>query len=269
MIKLKDILSEILNQGVAEGLINESAIFLNSNAVIVGQEHGKPLDLSPETLKRVKAIAAKHGAWYEGNGADRAYTQGQINRYKGSWDDEVAETANPNDYKWIYVLFSNVDANDRVQRVGADPKDTIFNRLLATASDNSYQGIGFTAQALKKFLEMASEGKYDFFKMSQQPATTENVTQFLKDGEKLMWPSNWEQYPNRAGKIAKAATVNARDQYLVTRKAGVYVVGSGHLKAVQQLTSQQGVAEGGAETSWSSGTEKITLQDIEGRRCRN
>lgn len=230
-------------QGVAEGLINESAIFLNPNAVIVGQEHGRPLDLSPETLKRVKAIAAKHGAWYEGDGGDRAYTRGQIDSYKGSWDDEVAKTASPDDPKWLYVLFANVKENRRIQRVGADPKDTIFNRLLVTAKDNSFQGMGFTAQALKKFLMMTSEGEYDFVRMSQQPATQENLAQFFKAGESLMWPANWEQYPNRAGKIARAATVGARDQYLANRKSGVYVVGSGHLKAVQQLTGKQGVAE--------------------------
>jgi hypothetical protein len=116
--------------------------------------------------------------------------------------------------------------------------------LLDTAKDNSFQGIGYTSQALQKFLQMTSEGKYDFLKMSQQPATQENLTHFLKAGEALMWPNNWEQYPNKAGKIAKAATVDVRDQYLATRKAGVYVTGSGHLKAVQNITGKQGVTEG-------------------------
>ena len=233
-------------QGVAEGKLIESAVFLNPTTVIVGQAHGQPLELSPNTLKQIQAIAAKHGAYYEGNGTDRAYTKGQIDRYIGSWDDEVAKTASPNDPKWVYVLFANVDDNNRVQRVGIDPKDTIFNRLLATAKDNSFQGIGYTSQALQKFLQMSSEGQYDFVKMSQQPATQENLTRFLKAGEALMWPSNWEQYPNKAGKIAKAATVDVRDQYLATRKAGVYVTGSGHLKAVQNITGKQGVAEGNA-----------------------
>ena len=231
-------------QGVAEGKLIESAVFLNPTTVIVGQAHGQPLELSPNTLKQIQAIAAKHGAYYEGNGTDRTYTKGQIDRYVGSWDDEVAKTASPNDPIWLYVLFANVDANNRVQRVGVDPKDTIFNRLLATAKDNSFQSIGYTSQALQKFLQMSSEGKYDFVKMSQQPATQENLTRFLKAGEALMWPSNWEQYPNKAGKIAKAATVDVRDQYLATRKAGVYVTGSGHLKAVQNITGKQGVAEG-------------------------
>jgi hypothetical protein len=231
---------------LAEGW-NESAIFLNPNAVIVGQQHGKPLDLSPETLKQVQAIAAKHGAWYEGNGADRAYTRGVIDRYVGSFDDEVAKTASPDDPKWIYVLFANVDANNRVQRVGVDPEQTIFDRLMATAKDNSFQGIGYTEAALKKFLSMCSEGKYDFVAMSQQPATKPNLTRFLKAGEALMWPSNWDQYPNKAGKIARAATVLARDQYLASRRAGVYVVGNGHLKAVQDISGKQGVAENFAD----------------------
>lgn len=220
-------------------IIKESAVFLSPNAVVVGQAHGQPLDLSPETLKKVQAIAAKHGAYYEGNGADVARTRGVIDRYVGSWDDEVAKTASPNDPKWIYVLFSNVDDNNRVQRVGVDPNQTIFKRLMATAQDNSYQGMGFTPQALRQFLQMASQGQYDFVAMSKQPATEQNLTKFLKTGEALMWPSNWQQYPNRAGKIAKAATVDARDQYLATRKAGVYVVGIGHLPAVQNLTGRQ------------------------------
>ena len=236
-------------QGVAKGSLNEFAVFLNPTTVVVGQAHGQPLELSPNTLKQIQAIAAKHGAWYEGNGTDRGYTKGQIDRYVGSWDDEVAKTANSNDPKWLYVLFANVDENNRVQRVGVDPNDTIFNRLLATAKDNSFQGIGYTSQALQKFLQMTSEGKYDFLKMSQQPATQENLTRFLKAGEALMWPSNWEQYPNKAGKIAKAATVDVRDQYLATRKAGVYVTGSGHLKAVQNITGKQGVAEG-SDNPW-------------------
>ena len=235
---------EFIVEGVAEGKLVESAVFLNPTTVVVGQAHGQPLELSPNTLKQIQAIAAKHGAWYEGNGTDRGYTKGQIDRYVGSWDDEVAKTADSNDPKWIYVLFANVDENNRVQRVGIDPNDTIFNRLLDTAKDNSFQGIGYTSQALQKFLQMASEGKYDFVKMSQQPATQKNLTRFLKAGEALMWPSNWEQYPNKAGKIAKAATVDVRDQYLATRKAGVYVTGSGHLKAVQNITGKQGVAEG-------------------------
>ena len=231
-------------KGVAEGSLNESAVFLNPTTVVVGQAHGQPLELSPDTLKKIQDIAAKHGAWYEGNGTDRSYTKGQIDRYVGSWDDEVAKTASANDPKWLYVLFANVDENNRVKRVGVDPKDTIFNRLMDSAQDNSFQGIGYTAQALQKFLQMASEGQYDFVKMSQQPATQENLTRFLKTGEALMWPNNWEQYPNKAGKIAKAATVDVRDQYLATRKAGVYVTGSGHLKAVQNITGKQGVAEG-------------------------
>jgi len=247
-------------KGVAEGKLVESAVFLNSTTVVVGQAHGQPLELSPNTLKQIQAIAAKHGAWYEGNGTDRGYTKGQIDRYVGSWDDEVAKTANSNDPKWLYVLFANVDENNRVQRVGVDPRDTIFNRLLATAKDNSFQGIGYTSQALQKFLQMASEGKYDFLKMSQQPATQENLTRFLKAGEALMWPSNWEQYPNKAGKIAKAATVDVRDQYLATRKAGVYVTGSGHLKAVQNITGKQGVAEGAEQKYlWHGSRQKIDM----------
>ena len=255
------ILEDELEKSTTECFLKESAVFLNPTTVIVGQAHGQPLELSSNTLKQIQDIAAKHGAWYEGNGTDRTYTRGQIDKYIGSWDNEVAKTASSNDPKWLYVLFANVDDNNRVQRVGVDPKDTIFNRLLATAEDNSFQGIGYTSQALQKFLQMSSEGKYDFVKMSQQPATQENLTRFLKSGESLMWPSNWEQYPNKAGKIAKMATVDVRDQYLATRKAGVYVTGDGHLKAVQNITGKQNIAEEQLD-EWSH-TDSDIRQELE------
>ena len=50
-------------EGVAEGKLIESAVFLNPTTVIVGQAHGQSLELSTNTLKQIQAIAAKHGAY--------------------------------------------------------------------------------------------------------------------------------------------------------------------------------------------------------------
>lgn len=214
------------------------AIFLGSDAVIVGQTHGKKLKLSPETTEKVKAIAAQHGAWYEGNGMDRKLTKGIIDDYKGSWDDDLLSPSikgYPSEF--LYVLFSNVEANDTIEgKIGFDPESTIFDRILDTQpSTNYFTDRKFDAATLKEFLQSASEGPHDFVKMSELPATKKNVTKFFTQGEKLMFPDNWEEYPYRAGRVAKSVN-DLRDKFLATRKKGVYVTGGDHLLAVREFS---------------------------------
>ena len=110
-------------------------------------------------------------------------------------------------------------------------------------------------------MSTASEGKYDFLGMSKQPATQENLNYFLKSGEALMWPdAGWENYPHNAGKIAKAATVDTRDRWLANAKPGVYVVGSGHLVAVQQLSGAE-LTEGDMKADREAGIEYVDDPD--------
>lgn len=212
----------------------DPVIFLNDDTVIVGQEHGHPVSLSPETLKKVQEIAAKHGAWYEGNGADREFVTDIIQKWKGSWDDIVADKISGYPPEFLYVLFANVDANHRIQVIGEDPKTSIFNRILKKQKGNNFfPDRLFDANTLVKFLKMVSQPGYDFVEMSKQPATIENMTKFLKTGEALMWPSNWEQYPNPAGKVALKATT-PRDDFLASAPPGAYFTGSGHLVDVKK-----------------------------------
>ena len=230
----KDVYENVVNERLDEG-----AIFLSPTAVIVGQDHAKALSLSPETLEKVQAIADKFGAYSEGNRGDEKFTKGQINTYKGSWDDEVAtaltsETA----YPFLYTMMANVKENNTLQKIGANPRTTIFDHLLLKQAVYSYfPKRKISEDTLRKFLEAISEGEYDFVQMSQQPATPENIKKFIIQGEKLMWPSNWESYPYNAGKTARKATL-IRDKWLANRKQGVYVVGMGHLEAVKELTGK-------------------------------
>jgi len=64
------------------------------------------------------------------------------------------------------------------------------------------------------------------------------LRQFFELGERLMWPDNWTEYPNRAGRVAKSVN-NLRDRFLSTRKKGVYVAGSDHLTTVEQFLDKQ------------------------------
>jgi phage gp37-like protein len=227
---------------------NSNVIFLNDTAAVVGQEHGRPLKLSAEDKQRIQDIAREHGAWYEGNGMDQEFTKGVIDDYRGSWDDDLLSPAVEGyPAAFLYVLFSNIKENDTVKgKIGSDPDSTIFDRILDTQpSTNYFPERRFDAETLAKFLKAVSEGSYDFVQMSQAPATEQNVAKFFKLGERLMWPSNWEEYPNRAGRVAKSVN-DLRDKFLASRKHGVYVTGSDHLIAVRELLNQskQDLAEG-------------------------
>jgi GNAT superfamily N-acetyltransferase len=216
-------------------------LFLGPNAVIVGQEHGKPLKLSDEEQQKIKDIADKYGAWYEGNGMDQKHTKGIIDDYKGSWDDDLlSPSIKGYPSPFLYVLFSNIKENDTVDgKIGFDPKSTIFDRILDTQpSTNYFPNRKFDAETLQKFLKSVSENQYDFVKMSQAPATEKNVRKFFTQGEKLMFPDNWEEYPYRAGRVAKSVN-DLRDKFLATRKKGVYVAGSDHLKAVTKFKDKK------------------------------
>jgi predicted RNA binding protein YcfA (HicA-like mRNA interferase family) len=217
-----------------------NVIFLSDTAAVVGQEHGRPLQLSDSDRQRIQAIADEHGAWYEGNGMDTKHTKGVIDQYQGSWDDDLLSSKIKGyPFQFLYVLFSNVKENDIIEgKIGFDPESSIFDRILDTQpSTNYFPDRQFGAETLEKFLRSVSEGPYDFVQMSQLPATEKNVRKFFTQGEKLMFPDNWEEYPYRAGRVAKSVN-DLRDKFLATRKKGVYVAGSDHLVAVRNFLNQ-------------------------------
>ena len=220
---------------------SDRVIFIGDDVAIVGQEHGKRLQLSDSDAKQVQAIAQQHGAWYEGNGMDKKLTQGIIDEYQGSWDDDLlSQKIKGYPAPFLYVLFSNIKENDTVEgKIGFDPSVSIFDRILDTQpSTNYFPDRRFDAETLEKFLQSVSEGPYNFVAMSKAPATERNVRRFFELGEQLMWPNNWAEYPNRAGRVAKSVN-DLRDRFLSTRKKGVYVAGSDHLQAVEQFLNQQ------------------------------
>lgn len=216
---------------------SDNVIFIGNDVAIVGQEHGKQLQLTDSDAERVRDIAQRHGAWYEGNGMDHKLTKGIIDRYQGSWDDDLlSPSVKGYPAPFLYVLFSNIKENDTVEgKIGSDSDVTIFDRILNTQpSTNYFPDRKFDAETLAKFLQAVSEGPYDFVAMSQAPATERNVRRFFTLGERLMFPDNWAEYPYRAGRVAKSVN-DLRDKFLATRKQGVYVAGSDHLQAVQQF----------------------------------
>ena len=213
-------------------------VIFDGDKAIVGKAHQKPLILSDELIKRIKNIGDKYGYWYEGGGGDVESSSPlptDKKDYKGSFDEEFENSISGTPPEFYYVMFANVTVNHNIRRL-TNSDVSIFDSILQGYTENNkkwhlyyLRHVAPKADTLKKFFEMISDEKYDFLEMSKIKATKENATEFLRTGEKRMWPSsNWAEYPYNAGKVAQKAN-KKRDEYLIDQKNGVYVVGSGHL----------------------------------------
>ena len=195
-----------------------SVLRVRPDLLFIGQVHGKGIAIPPEA----KAAIDKYGAWYEGDGKDKL----RGISYKGSWDDELAKNLQGYPKEFLFVIFTNIAVNKQADIIEGD--GSIFNRLLKTQSKFGYlTDRKFDADTLTKFLKLIGK---DIYEMSQLPATTKNVLQFLRTGERLMW----ETKDSEAHSLANKANMY-RDKWLLSRPSGVYFVGSDHIKDLKKL----------------------------------
>ena len=211
-------------------------VIFDGNKVYVGKEHMKPLILSDELIEKIKTIGSKYGYWYEGNGGDVSSTNGFSDKsnYEGSWDHEFEKTIKGYPPEYLYTLFANTKVNHQRENL-LRPSMSIFDSIMKAQKKIAYlKDREFDDSTLKKFLSTCSEKDVDFIKLSELPATKENVNMFLNKGESLSWPKNWQEYPNNAGKVVKKVD-DARNTFILNRKTGVYFAGSGHLIELLRL----------------------------------
>ena len=246
MIRLKDLLNEVTNGTAPYGVL-----FLNDDKMLVGDNHKDPMPLSKDLFNKIMSLAKQYGYYGEGIGIE--YNKGIIQsdiykalkdseaKYMGSWDDKI-KIPDSERYTYCAVLFSNSAENDTIQKVIAKVKgkETIFELLVKTFDLWGQEGIGLTPPDLKRFLIEMSEKGYDFYKWSQKPATESNLKDFIETGEELMWPEDkWDEYPNKAGKLARRETM-VRDSWLVNKAPnGVYFIGNGHLIDISKMTGKK------------------------------
>lgn len=206
-------------------------VIFDGKKAYVGSPHGKAITLSDELKENILSIAKKYGIWYEGNGGDikpNVKLFGNKKDYEGSWDEEFAKTVKGYPIQFMGGMFANVEANDMVTKF-TDPALSIFDSLIKHQKGNKYfEDRNYKECDLTKFLVAGSEDSVDLLKLSKLPATKDNVHKFLTTGEKLAWPKNWMEYPNKLGKLSKKVE-DARNSYLLNCKSGVYITGAGHL----------------------------------------
>jgi hypothetical protein len=214
-------------------------IFEGDKKVYVGVPHTLQIPLTEELRSRIDAISDKYGAWYEGDGGDRG---SYPTEYRGSWDRSLARQINGYPYEFIAPLFTNIRGNKQVGKLVSNK--SIFDSIIANQDLVSYfKDRDFDAETLRKFLKAISTDKLDFLDMANEVATKQNVTKFLETGEKQMWPSNWTEYPNPAGKVAKKME-DRRNKFLLEQTSGAYFVGAGHIAELKALAPELKVIGG-------------------------
>lgn len=237
------------NEETKTNFAPHGVIFFGDNKVLVGDMHGESHELSNDLVDKIVKIANQYGFWGEGTGIEHnkailespIYEKLDMKKHMGSWDAKVEVSKNET-YVFLYALFSNPKENNRVGKLLNEVKEgeTIFDLLARTIPSWSAEmgKYNLGSNDLKKFLIKCSEKGIDFLKLSQQEATEENLQDFIDKGESLQWPENWEEYPNKAGQIARKAT-KIRDEYLINAGPGVYFVGSGHLKDIMKMVGKE------------------------------
>ena len=208
-------------------------LFSGNKKAYVGVEHGKKLSIPSKDAEKVKAIAHEHGAWVEGSGGDSEVAGIDRKNINGSWDDEFQKTIKGYPPEFLYTVFTNTEVNKQENNL-IKPGMTILEAINKAQDKVGYfKDRKFTAQTIQKFLEAASDDDTDLLDMAQENATKENVKDFLMAGEDLMWPDNWDEYPNKAGKLAKKVN-DQRQDFLVKQSSGVFFVGSDHIKDLKK-----------------------------------
>ena len=217
-------------------------LFDGNNKAYVGVEHGKQPSISAQDMTRIQTIAKQHGAWFEGVGGDAKTIKLGFNEFKGSWDDKLQQKVTGYPPEYLYTIFTNTEVNKQADAL-TKPGLSIFNSIMNAQDKIGYlKGKQFTTETLKNFLRMASENDINFLEMAQKEATSKNVSQFLKAGENLMWPNNWESYPNKAGKLAKKVN-DRRQEFLTNQPTGVYIIGSDHLEEIKSKIKSQDIKD--------------------------
>ena len=206
-------------------------VIFDKQKAIVGAPHGRKIPMSASVEKRVREIGDAHGYWYEGDGGDKKFFPA---KYNGSWDDKMAKGIDAYPPEFLSAMFGAADMRKQVRMVEG-PQRTIFDGLMANREKLSpLDGRPFSARTLSSYLASISDGDTDFTAMAKQPATRQNTEKFFKTGAAKTFPSNWEKFPHKAGKVMKKF-LDTRDRFLIDQKRGVYVVGSGHLVNILKL----------------------------------
>lgn len=208
-------------------------VIFSKNKVIVGVPHGRKIPLATDIERHIRSIGDTYGYWYEGNGGDKESFPA---KYRGSWDTEMAKDIDGFPPEFASAMFGNANM-DRQIRMVTDLGKTIFESLLNHGSKLSpLEGRQFTKDTLTTYLTNISDSSTDFLSMAKRIATKGYTEKFFRAGVAKTFPTNWTEFPYKAGKEMKKV-IDRRDKFVLDQDRGAYFIGAGHLLNMKKLDS--------------------------------
>lgn len=226
-------------------IFNDRLIIDKSDRAFVGVDHNITPTLSDNEIKKIKEIGDEYGYWFEGNGQDNQVVQnlfGEKIIYEGSWDNKISNIIPKEPYVYMYTLFANVEENKILNRINRCLGETVFDKAVNYFKNQNWRHEKLKnmpetviSDYLTKFInEIDGRSNGNYYNISQQKSTEENVNNFILSIEKEMW-DNWPNGISNAAKLAFRAN-SERDQHLIdTIDKGVIFIGRGHLVLLEKL----------------------------------
>lgn len=223
--------------------VDPEGFLFHGNKIIVGVKHEVPIKISDSQLKtKITEHGLKYGFYYEGKpGPDINQPNlglKSVDDYSGGFDEmrlqqqKKSENIKPHN---LSLIFGNVNTNWDNGISDHFKSGTVFDGIHSWA--RSHFGDFVTPEHVSGLLKAASENTgTDFLKTAKKTKATDGK-KFLKGIEKIAWPDDWATKKRTMGpeKLVDTET-RERDEHLINNTpAGVYLIGSGHLKSIRNI----------------------------------
>lgn len=213
------------------------------NGIVIPSSHDAPFIPPPsdEKLRQILINQSNNGYYYEGCGEDNC-GQGE-GREKSFLNSIGAQTINNGSFDDLdlgyyngYVLFSNIEANkETLNKLLSLSGETVKDIILQAAQQGIATQNSLPVTPISTFEELLTNNFSDA-QLNQEP-TKENIIQFLKDGENIMWGNYDINNGGSKGSLAeyakKATSYRRANLKNKISNGGIAFIGDGHIPELQ------------------------------------
>ena len=211
--------------------------------IVIPSSHDAPYIFPPSDSDLIKLIQneAQNGYYYEGCGEDNCSAgEGREKSFLKSINAPTINNGSFDDldlgYYNGYVLFSNIEANkETLNKLLSVPGDTVKDVIINAAKQGIATQNNKPVSHIDHFTRLL-DNNFTEEQLSQEP-TKENIIQFLKDGENIMWGSYDINTGGPEGSLAQYAkkATHFRRKNLKNKisKGGIAFIGDGHIPEIQ------------------------------------
>jgi len=211
--------------------------------IVIPSSHDAPYIFPPSNPELIKLIQeeAQNGYYYEGCGEDNCGAgEGREKSFLQSINAPTNNNGSFDDldlgYYNGYVLFSNIEANkETLNKLLSIPGDTVKDVIVNAAKQGIATQNNKPVSHIDNFTRLL-ENNFTEEQLSQE-STKENIIQFLKDGENIMWGSYDINTGGPEGSLAEYAkkATHFRRKNLKNKisKGGIAFIGDGHIPEIK------------------------------------